>query len=290
MKKHGVTVRTGKSVNKIIAKNNQIETIEIDSRAISAKAYILATGGKSHPETGSTGDGFLWLSVLGLQVAEPTPTIVPLAVQDKWVKKLAGIALDNVKVTFFTEGKKVFSIKGRVLCTHFGLSGPVILNASGRVADILHNGKVTANIDLYPHMDHGKLDKYVTEIFNDNKNKVLANAIKLIVAPGTGLAILSLLPQINPEKKIHSISKSERKQLVDLLKSLPITITRLMGLERAVVVNGGLSIREIEAKTMRTRKYDNLYVTGDLLHISRPSGGYSLQLCWTTGWVAGSNA
>ncbi|MFA6392199.1 MAG: aminoacetone oxidase family FAD-binding enzyme [Patescibacteria group bacterium] len=290
MKKHGVTVQTNSKVDNFIVENNQIEGIKVDGRVISARTYILATGGKSHPETGSTGDGFLWLSKLGCKVAEPTPTIVPLAVQDKWIKKLAGVALDDAKITFFTDGKKAFSIKGRVLCTHFGISGPIILNSSGKVADLLYDGKVTAGIDLYPHIDLGKLDKHITAIFDENKNKALVNVIKSIVPPGTGPVILSLLPQIDPEKKVHSISKSERKQLVNLLKSLPLTITRLMGLERAVVVDGGLSIREVEARTMQSRKYNNLYVTGDLLHISRPSGGYSLQLCWTTAWVAGSNA
>ncbi|MFA6272057.1 MAG: aminoacetone oxidase family FAD-binding enzyme [Patescibacteria group bacterium] len=290
MKKYQVTVQTNAEVKNIIVKNKHITGIKINTKTVSAESYIIATGGKSHPETGSTGDGFHWLTELGHQVAEPTPTIVPLAVENGWIKKLAGIALDDVKITFFGDGKRSFAVKGRVLCTHFGISGPTVLNSSGKVADLLHKGKTTATIDLFPQMDLGKLDKYITEIFDGNKNRNFRSVIKFFVPSGTSLTILSLLPQIDPEKKIHSISKQERKQIVNLLKNLTLTITGLMGYERAVVADGGLAIEEVDARTMRSRKHSNLYITGDLLHITRPSGGFSLQLCWTTGWVAGNNA
>ncbi|MFA6525082.1 MAG: aminoacetone oxidase family FAD-binding enzyme [Patescibacteria group bacterium] len=290
MRQNNVTVQINTEVRGFTVKEKQITGVMINGKTVFAESYILATGGKSHPETGSTGDGFHWLTELGHQVAEPTPTIVPLATQDQWIKKLAGTSLDDVKITFFAAGRKSFAIKGRILCTHFGISGPIILNSSAKVADLLHKGKVTANIDLFPQMDLGKLDKYITKIFDSNKNRSFKSVTKLFTPSGTNSAILSLLPQINPEKKIHSISKQERKQLVNLLKSLSVTITGLMGYERAVVVDGGLSIEEVDARTMRSRKHSNLYITGDLLHISRPSGGFSLQLCWTTGWIAGNNA
>ncbi|HCJ52736.1 MAG TPA: aminoacetone oxidase family FAD-binding enzyme, partial [Candidatus Kerfeldbacteria bacterium] len=147
-----------------------------------------------------------------------------------------------------------------------------------------------ATIDLFPGRDLGVLDTYVTQLFDGNKNRDVKNVMKLITPTGTSSAILSLLPRFDPEKKVHSISKQERKTLVNLLKILPMTITGLMGYERAVVADGGLAISEVEGKTMRSRMHANLFITGDLLHISRPSGGYSLQLCWTTGWVAGNNA
>jgi predicted Rossmann fold flavoprotein len=216
--------------------------------------------------------------------------VVPLAVQNDWIKSLAGVTLDNVKVTFMVEGKKRLSVKGRILCTHFGISGPMILNAAGKVADMLLDGIVTAVVDVFPDLDLGALDKHIIQIFDENKNRDLKNVIKLIAPTGTSPAILTLLPQIDPEKKVHSISKQERKTIVNLMKALPFTITGLMGNDRAVVSDGGLAISEVDGKTIATRRYSNLYVTGDLLHISRPSGGFSLQLCWTTGWVAGSNA
>ncbi|MFA6511986.1 MAG: aminoacetone oxidase family FAD-binding enzyme [Patescibacteria group bacterium] len=290
MKQGKVTVQTKATVRGFCVDNGRIVGVTVQKENISAASYILATGGISHPETGSTGDGFTWLSDLGHDVQEPTPTVVPLAVQDAWVKSLAGIALNDVKVTFFVEKEKRLSVKGRVLCTHFGLSGPVILNAAGKVADMLHDGTVTAILDAFPKMDLGALDKHITEIFDANKNRDLKNVMRLIAPTGTASAILSLLPDLDPQKKVHSILKPERKKLVHLLKALPMTITGLMGYERAVVADGGLATSEVEGKTMRSRKFKNLLIAGDLLHISRPSGGYSLQLCWTTGWVAGSNA
>ena len=283
-------IRTNAEVPGFVVEAKKIVGVKIKGKTLTAESYILATGGKSHPETGSTGDGFRWLSRLGHEVKEPTPTIVPLAIQEAWVKSLAGVALDDVKVTFFVERERRFWVKGRILCTHFGVSGPLILNSAGKVADMLHDGAVTATIDLFPGRDLGVLDTYVTQLFDGNKNRDVKNVMKLITPTGTSSAILSLLPRFDPEKKVHSISKQERKTLVNLLKILPMTITGLMGYERAVVADGGLAISEVEGKTMRSRMHANLFITGDLLHISRPSGGYSLQLCWTTGWVAGNNA
>jgi len=284
-----VEVRTNAEVRGFVTDLGGISGIRVGRDILTADAYILATGGISRPETGSTGDGFKWLRDLGHIVQEPTPTIVPLAVRDGWIHSLAGVALDDVKVTFFTFGEKKLVLKGRILCTHFGLSGPMILNAAGQVADLLHAGPVTAAIDVWPKLDLGALDKHITSIFDANKNRNLKNVMKLITPAGTATAILTLLPEVEIETKVHSVSKEERKRIVHLLKSLPVVITGLMGYERAVVADGGLVLNEIDGKTMRSRKYNNLYVTGDLLHISRPSGGYSLQLCWTTGWVAGSN-
>jgi len=285
-----VEVRTNANARGFTFAAGKIVGVNVNGETLSAESYILASGGKSHPETGSTGDGFTWLKKLGHEVKEPTPTIVPLAVQEAWIKSLAGIALDDVKVTFFVEGKKRLAVKGRILCTHFGVSGPVILNSAGKVSDMLHDGAVTATIDVFPKSDLGNLDKHITKIFNDNKNRDVKNVMKFIAPTGTAPAILMLQPKLDPDKKVHSVSRDERKALVNLLKALPLTIAGLMGYERAVVADGGLAIRDVEGKTMRSRTNSNLFITGDLLDISRPSGGYSLQLCWTTGWVAGSNA
>lgn len=283
-------IQVGAQVRGLVGQDGSISGVRIGDETLSAESYIIATGGQSHPETGSTGDGFRWLSELRLAVKEPTPTVVPLAVQESWITSLAGTSFDNAKITFFVDGQKRLAVKGRVLCTHFGFSGPTILNSSKKVADMLHEGPVTATIDVFPQLDLGALDKRVTAIFDANKNRDLKNVMKVIAPTGTAPAILSLLPTIDQTKKVHSISKGERKKMVDLLKALPVTVTGLMGFNRAVVTDGGLSISEVDGKTMCSRKYGNLYVTGDILNISRPSGGFSLQLCWTTGWVAGNNA
>lgn len=285
-KKHGVTVLTGAPVTKVQGGAGKVESVRAGGVEYRASSYILATGGVSHPETGSTGDGFLWLKSLGHTVHKPTPTIVPLKTRDAWSKKLAGMTLPECKVTFFVDDRKAFALSGDVLCTHFGLSGPTILNSAHKVADLLYVGLVTARVDLFPKLDLGALDRTVTKLFEKSKNKALKNVLKELTPVARG--VLELLT-FDIEKKVHSISKSERAELVRLLKSLPVTVDGLMGFDRAVVADGGVPLSEIDMRTMRSKKLSNLYITGDLLHVRRPSGGFSLQLCWSTGSVAGSH-
>lgn len=289
MEKGQVEVRTGVTVKRIVATEGRIERVETSAGEFSAENYILATGGVSHPETGSTGDGFAWLADLGHTVAKPTPTIVPLKVEEGWVRGLAGVTLESMKITYFVDEVKKFSRTGPLLFTHFGISGPIVLNSAGKVSELLQEGIVTATIDLFPGVDLGVLDKRVTEVFDANKNKLLRNVLKEIVPSGLGDALLSLTG-IDPETKVHSVTKESRKKLVDLCKRVPLTIEGLMGFDRAVVADGGLPLTEVDTKTMRSERIENLFVTGDLLHITRPSGGFSLQLCWTTGFVAGTHA
>lgn len=284
----GVTVLAGTRVERIEVAESMISGVVADGTTYSAGAYILATGGLSHPETGSTGDGFAWLRSLGHTVVDPTPTIVPLKVMDAWVKKLSGKSAPNAKITFYMNGVKKFARKGTILFTHFGISGPTILNAAGMVGDLMEEGSVTAMLDLYPTEDLGNLDTRITEVFDRNKNKLLRNVFRELAPPGTAEVLLSLLPSIDSEKKVHSVLKEERRELATLLKAVPLTITGLMGFERAVVADGGVPVSELDMRTMRSKKLANLFLTGDVLHITRPSGGYSLQLCWTTGYVAGS--
>ncbi len=286
-----VTIKSNAKVSRILFQKEKITGIICGNATYTGESYILATGGVSHPETGSTGDGFKWLKALGHTVADPTPTIVPLAVKDPWIKSLAGVSLSFMKITFYADGVKKFSKTGKLLFTHFGLSGPLILNSSGMVAGLLEGGAiVTATIDAYPDTDEGSLEKKIIKTFDANKNKMLKNVMKSIVPEGTSEAIVTLLGNIDPDTKVHSVTKDERKALVNLLKGLPVTIEGLMGYDRAVVADGGVPLSEIDTKTMRSKKYDNLYIIGDLLHITRPSGGFSLQLCWTSGYVAGDHA
>ncbi len=285
-----VTIITSSPVTKINTDGGIITSIMCGNKEYTAQDYVLATGSLSHPETGSTGDGFKWLTDLGHNVAKPTPSIVPLATAEKWGKALSGTSLSFMKITFYAEGKKAFSKTGKVLFTHFGLSGPLILNSAYLVSDLLHTNIVTAKIDMYPDTDLGALDKKIVTIFDDNKNKLFKNMIKEIVPEGMSKGILILLQdKIDIDKKVHSITKDERKYIVDTLKALPLTITGLMGFDRAVIADGGVPLNEIDMRTMRSNKIKNLFITGDLLHINRPSGGFSLQLCWTTGFVAGNN-
>lgn len=290
MKKGDVTVLTNTKVSRILKEVNRISGIMAGKTLYTANSYIIATGGLSHPETGSTGDGFNWLKALGHTVAAPTPTIVPIATKENWSHEISGVSLSFMKITFYLEGVKSFSKTGKLLFTHFGLSGPLILNSSSAVSDLLHYGKVTARIDAYPDTDHGPLEEKIIRIFDTNKNKMIKNVIDEVIPHGMLRAIWTLVPSIDPDTKVHSITKEQRKKLVDTLKALPLTITGLLGYDKAVVADGGIPLTEVDTKTMRSKVLENLFVTGDLLHINRPSGGFSLQLCWTTGFVAGSNA
>jgi predicted Rossmann fold flavoprotein len=295
VRKGGVEVKTGAEVTAVLSENKKITGVACGKQAYSAKEYIFATGSLSHPETGSTGDGFKWLKDLGHTVVQPTPTIVPIKVADEWIHTLAGTSLSFMKITFFVDAdgkpRKAFSKTGKILFTHFGLSGPLILNSSSQVADLLYAGVVTARIDAYPHTDLGALEKNILAVFDAHKNKALKNVLKEAVPNGMIKGVLMLLEgKMNTSIKVHSVSRLERKMIAQLLKALPLTIEGLMGFDRAVIADGGVPLDEVDMRTMRSKVVPNLLIIGDLLHVNRPSGGYSLQLCWSTGYVAGSHA
>ena len=287
--KNNVVIKTNCVVSGFVKSEDKIISVNTSQGQFYAKSFILATGGMSHPETGSTGDGFKWLSLLGHTVKDPSPDIVPLAVSDPWVKTLAGVSLSFMKITFYLEDKKQFSKTGKILFTHFGLSGPLILNSSRKVSDLLQSGKVNALIDAFPDTNEGKLEESIIKIFDANKNKILRTVFKDIAPDGTSKAIETIDKTIDFDMKVHSVTKEDRKKIVKLLKALPVKITNLMGFERSVVADGGVLLSEIDMKTMRSKKFANLFVTGDLLHLNRNSGGYSLQICWTTGYIAGQS-
>jgi len=290
LERTGAVVKLGSTVVNIIKENGKITAVKTKEGVLHAKSYILATGGTSHPETGSTGDGFNFLKKLGHTVENPTPSVVPIEVSDAWVHLLAGVSLSFMKITFLLDGKKQFSKTGKILFTHFGLSGPLILNSASYVGSLLEAGKVEAVIDAYPDTDVGALEERIIKTFDENKNKTLKNVLKDITPAGTAKAFEMVLGSMDLETKVHSVTKEDRKKIVNLLKNLPVHITNLMGYDRAVVVDGGVEMKEINMKTMQSKIYDNLFITGDLLNINRHSGGYGLQLCWTTGYIAGVNA
>jgi predicted Rossmann fold flavoprotein len=289
MKEGRVTIHIGVVVKKLAAQNGHITGVVCDGTTYTAHNYVVSTGGASHQETGSTGDAFVWLADLGHTVRPPNPTLVPLRVEDSWVKKLSGTSLSFMKITFYVNGKKAFSKTGKLLFTHFGLSGPLILNASYEVGELLEEGAVTAAIDMYPHTDLGSVEKNILAVIDANKNKNLVNVLDAMVPHGLDKTIAELLELPDPAIKAHSTTRELRKKLVHLLKAAPLSVAGLMGHDRAIVSDGGVMLAEINTRTMQSLKYPNLYCIGDVLNINRPSGGYSLQLCWTTGFVAGSH-
>ena len=289
LKDNDVDILTNATVQELRTEKGRIVEAVTSRGTYSADNFIISTGGVSHPETGSTGDGFKWLNALGHTVNPATPTIVPVKVRESWVKAQPGVTLANMKITFFCDGKKAFSKKGGLLFTHFGLSGPLILNSAGAVGQLLSEGDVTAAIDMFPDMDFAELEKSVLLAMDANKNKDFKNVLEKIVPNGMARAVSGLLALPEPSIKSHSVTKEERKRLVHILKGVPLTVTGLMGMDRAVISDGGVPLSEVDTRTMHSLVIPNLYLTGDILHINRPSGGYSLQMCWTTGYVAGNS-
>lgn len=284
-----VTVRTGAVVQGITHTASHISGVKLATgEIIEAPSYILATGGLSRPETGSTGDGFAWLKNLGHTVYAPNPSLVPITLHDTWIRTVSGVSLPSVKVTMWQGERVMGSNKGKLLFTHVGLSGPVILNMSKAIADILPHDPVTLTLDLFPDRDHGTLDTELVNLFHAESNKFFKNCLPTLLPSSLAEAIVTL-SGIPEETPCHSISRESRRTLVHLLKAVPVSVKGLLGTDKAIVTSGGITLTEVNMKTMQSRLYSNLYLTGDILNIDRPSGGYSLQLCWTTGYVAGNS-
>ncbi len=290
MRENDVAIRFEEPVLGLIMEGERIAGVETRRGQILAESIVLATGGLAYKETGSTGDGFGWLRTLGHTVAEASPDIVPLRVKDDWVKALSGTALDSMRIVFNgKDGGKVVR-EGRLLFTHFGLSGPLILNSAHEVKKLLRHGPVDATIDLFPKNEIPEVDRLLLGIFESNRNKLVRNVVKQLVPIGMGRAMAEHLPEELLDKKVNTVTQEERRTIIRTAKGLPLTVVGTMGYDWAVVCDGGVPLAEIDTRTMASRRHPNLFIVGDLLHVSRPSGGYSLQLCWTSGHVAGSNA
>jgi predicted Rossmann fold flavoprotein len=270
-------------------KDALISGIKTHKGLIVANNYIIATGGKSRPETGSTGEGFDWLRTLGHLVEEPDSALVPVKIKEQWVKDLSGQSFAHAGLTVFQDGKKQESRAGKILLTHFGLSGPLVLNMSKNIAELFKYGAVNLQLDLYPDLDTPELDKKVLGSLNQFLNKKIRNSLGEIVPPKLISALLTMA-EIDPEKPVNALAKTERLRLVKLIKTLPMTVSGFLGLEKAIVTSGGVSLKEIDFKTMQSKLFSNLYLAGDILNFDRPSGGFSLQICWTTGFLAGENS
>jgi predicted Rossmann fold flavoprotein len=277
-------------VTSFVTESGRIASARLkDGTFIDGRAFVLATGGKSRPETGSTGDGFKWLSELGHTVRTADAALVPISVHDAWVKRAAGVALPDAKLTLFQYEKKLKSFRGKVLITHEGLSGPAVLNASREIGEYLQYGDVVIDLDIQPNLGYEKVNALLQKIFKENDTKKLKNSLKEL-APSALVPILLQLSLIDGEKTCNAVTREERVRLMKLVKHIPVSVKGLLGLDKAVVTSGGVILDEVDTRFMRSRLIRNLYLAGDVLDVNRPSGGYSLQLAWTTGRIAGEYA
>jgi predicted Rossmann fold flavoprotein len=288
IKKSNVEIMPNAIVSSFEKENNLINSVKLKGGSkIYAKKFILATGGTSRPETGSTGDGFSWLKDLGHKVIASENALVPVTLSDKWAKELTGVTLQDIKLTTFQNNQKQESKKGRLLFTHFGISGPTILNMSKDINELLKYGEVEIKLDLLPSLDYGMMNSRLQELFLIDNKKKIKNSLGFLISSSLVNAVLNL-SGIEGDIPNNSITREQRLKLIEIIKGIPMHVSGLLGADKAIVSSGGVDLTEVDFKTMQSKIIPNLYLVGDILNIDRPSGGYSLQLCWTTGFVAGS--
>ena len=264
--------------------------IILPKNEIISRKVILCTGGKSYPQTGSTGDGYHWAKKFGHTVIPPEPALNPVKTAEKWVKEIQGLSLKNVFLQLFHEGKKQDERFGEMLFTHFGISGPIVMDMSKNIGKCLKNkANLRLVLDLKPALSFQKLDKRIQRDFQEFKGRMFKNAlIKLL--PASMVELMVKLSDIDANKKVDYISKKERNTLVHLFKELTMTPTGLLGYQWSVVTSGGIALKEVDPNTMASKKVRQLYFAGEILDLDGPSGGYNLQECWSTGYLAGESA
>lgn len=260
-----------------------------DGKEIRADAVIIATGGKSYEATGSTGDGYRLALESGHKVKELRPALVPFTVKEEWCKRLQGLSLKNVSIVLKKDNKKIYDGFGEMLFTHFGVSGPLILSASSYYAKKCGDGQADLMIDLKPALSKEQLDRRLLRDFEENKNKQFKNSLDGIL-PAKLIPVIVELSEIMSEKKVHEITRQERSRLVDLLKGLCLTVTGTRGFQEAIITQGGVAVKEINPSTMESKLVRGLYFAGEVLDVDAVTGGFNLQIAWSTGALAGISA
>lgn len=289
LKEKGVRVRLNTKVVKILSDKEKVCGICLEGgEEITLDNLIIATGGFSYQSTGATGDGYRFAKELGHEVTKLRPALVPFCTKEDYVKELQGLSLKNVTVSIYRKNKKVYEDFGEMLFTHFGVSGPLILSASSRIPGDIENEELSMEIDLKPALTKEQLDKRILRDFEENQNKQFKNAIPKLL-PLKMIPVVIELSRIQPEKKVNEITKEEREQLVKTMKHFPVTITGLRDFNEAIITRGGVSVKEINPSTMESKKIKHLYFAGEVMDVDAVTGGFNLQIAWSTGYLAGAS-
>lgn len=289
LEKSGVVIRLHTEVADLEVLDDRVTGVILkNGNRLKADAVILATGGLSYPSTGSTGDGYRMAEKTGHRIAPTSPSLVPLETKDAWCSGLQGLSLKNVSLRIMDGKKKVYEDFGEMLFTHFGVSGPMILSASAAMKYEFWQKEPTIYIDLKPALDPEQLDKRVLKDFEEASNKNFQNAI-VHLFPGKMVPVMAQLSGIHPDKKVNEISREERLRFVQLIKNLPITIAGTRGWNEAIITKGGVSVKDINPSTMESKVIKGLSVCGEVLDLDAYTGGYNLQIAWSTGCLAGSS-
>ncbi len=260
-----------------------------DGKHLTADKVIVATGGKSYEATGSTGDGYLFAEAVGHTVKEIKPALVPFTIREEWCMQMQGLALKNVSVLLQCGKKKIYEGFGEMLFTHFGVSGPLILSASSYYVKKYIGQPVTLSIDLKPALTKEQLDKRVLRDFEENRNKQFKNSLDGLL-PSKMIPVILKLSGILPEKKVNEVTKEERGMLVELLKNLTMQVTGTRDFKEAIVTQGGVHVKEVNPSTMESKLVKGLYFAGEVLDLDAVTGGFNLQIAWSTGYLAGMSA
>lgn len=289
LKREGVVVRLKTAVKEVTAKNGSVTGVLCtNGERLAADVVILATGGLSYPTTGATGDGYRMAGMLGHTVKECMPALVPMEIKEIWCSALQGLSLRNVNLTMSCGTKKIWQGFGEMLFTHFGISGPLVLSASSYYSKCKDKQQVMVSVDLKPALSPEQLDKRILREFEHNLNKQFKNVIGALY-PAKLTPVMIELSGIDGEKKIHEITKSERGRLIEITKGLTMQVTGLRNYDEAIITQGGVKVKEVNPSTMESKLVKGLYFTGELLDLDAVTGGFNLQIAWSTGHLAGSS-
>ena len=289
MKRAGVKVHLYTKVSKILTENGRFSGLEfVDGACVQGDACVIATGGFSYQTTGSNGDGYRFAEELGHTVTDIYPSLVPLAIEEEFVKELQGLSLKNVEAAIYEGKKKLYQDFGEMLFTHYGVSGPLILSGSSHIAKKAGEKKLKLVIDLKPALTEEQLDQRVLRDFEQNINKQFKNAVTRLF-PAKLIPVMIERSKIDPEKKVHDISREERQNFVKLMKHFEMTILGLRGYNEAIITKGGVKVKEVDPGTMESKLVPGVYFAGEVLDLDALTGGYNLQIAWSTAYAAGSS-
>lgn len=290
LKKNRVQVMLHTEVSELLLEEGSVKGVLLsDGKKLHADAVIIATGGRSYESTGSTGDGYRFAKQAGHTIKDLRPSLVPFVVKEEWCKKLQGLSLKNVAVTLKKEKKKIYEGFGEMLFTHFGVSGPLILSASSFYTAKYSGQEVLLTIDLKPAMDREQLDKRILRDFEENAGKQFKNALDKLL-PAKLIPVMIELSGIDPHKKTSEVTKKERSRLLELFKELKLTVNGCRGYGETIITGGGVNVKEIDPKTMGSRLVNGLYFAGEVMDVDALTGGFNLQIAWSTGALAGKSA
>lgn len=260
----------------------------MDGTRLQGDSVVVATGGCSYASTGSTGDGYRFAQEAGHTVTALRPSLVPFEAAEPWVKELQGLSLRNVKVRIFQGKKTLYEEFGEMLFTHYGVSGPLLLSASGIVNDYMDKMPLSMAVDLKPALTEEQLDKRILRDFEENQNRQFKNALQKLF-PAKLIPVIVMLSGISPDKKVNEVTREERQGFAALIKAFPITLSRFRGFNEAIATRGGVAVKEINPSTMESKLVRGLYFAGEVLDLDALTGGFNLQVAWSTGHLAGDS-